>query len=49
MTDIIEELLAFSYATKGRSSLPGTDTCPDCGAEMEENDDGELHCPECDD
>ena len=47
MTDIIEDLLAFAYATKGRTSLPGSNSCPVCGAEMEENDEGEVCCPEC--
>lgn len=49
MTDIIEDLLAIAYVTTGRTSLHGSDTCPVCGAEMDENDDGEVFCPECDD
>ena len=49
MTDIIEDLLALRYATTGRIDLPGTgDYCPVCGCDLEEGDDGELHCPKCD-
>ena len=44
MTDIIEDLLAFAYAANGRTSL-----CTVCGAEMEENDEGEMSCPDCED
>ncbi len=49
MTDIIEELLAFRYATTGRLNLSADrEACPVCGRDLEEDDDGELHCPVCD-
>lgn len=44
-TDLLEDLIAFVY-----TSRPTRDNvCPVCGAEMEENEDGELTCPECED
>ncbi len=44
MPDLIEDLVAFVYATK-----PGkSNTCPICGRNLEENDDGELSCFTCD-
>ena len=50
MPDLIEDLLAFLYATgygrkPGKSA--GEEVCPECGAVMEEDDAGELRCPEC--
>lgn len=49
MTDIIEDLLAFRYATTGNIDLRGTiERCPTCGCDLEEGEDGEMHCPECD-
>ena len=49
MTDIVEDLLAFNYAVTGRTSLTddSKEICPECGAELEEGDDGELRCPTC--
>ena len=49
MADISEDLLAFAYATNGRTSRHSINTCPFCDADMEENDEGEMSCPECDD
>lgn len=57
MTDPIEDLLAFLYAT---GKLSGTkthddddaddDTCPDCGADLEYDDEsGSKRCPVCED
>ena len=51
MPDLIEDFLAFLYAT-GNGRKPGKsageEVCPECGADMEEDDEtGELRCPEC--
>ena len=44
MPDLLEDFIAFIYATQ-----PDKDnTCPVCGSDLEENDDGELYCPQCD-
>ncbi|MBV5330009.1 MAG: hypothetical protein JZU65_20680 [Chlorobium sp.] len=43
--DLLEDLVAFVYATQSDKS----NTCPACGVNHEENDDGELSCPECGD
>lgn len=43
--DLLEDLAAFAYATR---PLRGN-VCKTCGADLEENEDGELCCPECDD
>ncbi|GEM_PF-2366342 len=43
MPDLIEDIIAFVYATQPDKS----NTCPVCGGALEENDDGELSCPEC--
>lgn len=49
MTDIMEDLLAIRYAMMRRIESGGTgDCCPVCGSDLEEGDDGEMHCPECD-
>lgn len=48
MTDIIEDLLAFNYATTGRLSLSVNETeYSVCGCHLEENEEGELFCPKC--
>lgn len=44
MPDLIEDLVAFVYATESDNR----NTCPVCGSDLEENDEGELSCPECD-
>ena len=51
MPDLIEDLLAFLYAT-GNGKKPvasdGEEVCPECGAVMEEDDEtGELRCSVC--
>ena len=44
MPDLLEDFIAFVSATQ-----PDKDnTCPVCGSDLEENDDGELYCPQCD-
>jgi hypothetical protein len=47
MTDIIEDILAFICANDGTRRPSGNNTCPVCGSQLDEGDDGELHCPEC--
>ena len=42
--DLLEDLIAFVSATEPVKS----NTCPVCGGDLAENDDGELSCPECD-
>lgn len=54
MTDPIEDLLAFLYATE---KLPGTksqeagdaddDICSNCGADLEDDESGCKRCPVC--
>ncbi len=44
MPDLLEDFAAFVYAT----SPTRKNICPVCGAELEENEDGDLKCPECD-
>ena len=44
--DILEDIIAFAYAT-GDGKRKVDETCPVCGIEMEENEDGDLFCPEC--
>ncbi len=51
MPDLIEDFIAFLYTT-GSRKLPGRsgsdDQCPECGAELEENEaTGEMRCPVC--
>ena len=43
--DLLEDLAAFVYAIRPIREK----VCPVCGADLEENDDGELRCPGCDD
>lgn len=49
--DLLEDLLAFFYATSGREkpSTPADgSSCPECGAELEEKEDGSgMRCPNC--
>jgi hypothetical protein len=41
--DLLEDFVAFVYATE-----PHRDNiCTVCGIELEENEDFELHCPDC--
>ena len=50
IVDIIEDIFAFFYASGGKqNSSSGDDVscCPACGAELEEDDDGEPYCPDC--
>ena len=48
--DLIEDLLAFLYSKGDGNTSPGKGIiCPVCASVMEENEDGELRCPECDD
>lgn len=42
--DLLEDLIGCVCATEPDKSI----TCPVCGGDLEENDDGELTCPECD-
>lgn len=42
--DLLEDLAAFVYATRPLREQ----TCPICGSELVESDDGNLICPECD-
>lgn len=58
MTDPIEDLLAFLYATgksSGATRSPDDadaddDICPNCGADLEYDDHGGCkRCPECSD
>ncbi len=43
LPDLLEDFAAFVYATRPlRENI-----CPVCGTELEENDDGELICPDC--
>jgi len=44
MPDLLEDFIAFVYATESDKN----NTRPVCGGDLEENDDGELTCPECD-
>jgi hypothetical protein len=44
MTDLIEDLLAFMFATNGPTLKSCGDFCPECGSRMAE---GELCCDEC--
>lgn len=44
MPDLLEDILAFVYATQPDQNR----TCSNCGADLEENEDGEFHCPNCD-
>ena len=50
MADILEDIMAFIYASGGKKSaqLDDISCCPVCGAEIEEDDDGESHCSYCD-
>jgi len=41
--DLIEDFIAFLYATQ--SDRP---VCPQCGGELEDDESGERHCPNCD-
>ena len=43
MPDLLEDFIAFAYATQ----TDKTCVCSVCGADFEENDEGELCCPEC--
>lgn len=45
-TDIIEDFIAFAYATSG-DKRKAADICPICGTTLEENENGDLCCPEC--
>jgi len=53
MSDLLEDILAFLYATGGgkKTSSPDEEsTCPQCGAEMEYHEEsGVMRCPECGD
>ena len=42
--DLLEDLVAFVYATQSTRE----NICPTCGNDLEENEDGELYCPQCD-
>ncbi|MGE3550378.1 MAG: hypothetical protein AB7I29_10835 [Geobacter sp.] len=42
--DLLEDLAAFVYATRTLRKQ----TCPICGGELVESDNGDLTCPECD-
>lgn len=44
MPDLLEDLAAFVYVTRPTRE----NICPVCGDDLEENDDGELRCPRCD-
>jgi len=45
MPDLLEDLVAFVYATQSTRE----NVCPVvCGNDLEENDNGELYCPLCD-
>jgi hypothetical protein len=46
LPDLIEDLAAFVYATQ---RLSRDNVCTVCGRELEENEDGEVICPECSD
>lgn len=43
-SDLIEDLAAFAYITRSIRE----NVCPVCGADLEEKNDGDLYCPECD-
>jgi len=45
MPDLLEDLVAFAYATQ---STRGENVCSVCGNDLEENEDGEIYCPQCD-
>ena len=45
--DLIEDLFAFLCVTQPEKRKAVT-TCPACGALLEENEFGELSCPDCD-
>lgn len=45
MPDLLEDLIAFVYTTQKTDDK----VCPTCGTQLEENDEGELECPTCDD
>ena len=50
MVDIIEDIFAFCQVSDGKLKSPSGDDdscCPACGAELEEDDDGEPYCPDC--
>ena len=40
LPDLLEDLIAFTYATQH--------VCPVCRNDLEENEDGEPYCPQCD-
>jgi len=41
--DLIEDIVAFLYATRSDSSV-----CQQCGKTLEADESGELRCPVCD-
>ena len=43
MPDLLEDLLAFAYVTQPDRE----NVCPVCGADFEEDEDGDLCCPDC--
>jgi len=50
MVDIIEDIFAFFLVSGEKQKSPSGDDdscCPACGAELEEDDDGEPYCPDC--
>jgi predicted amidophosphoribosyltransferase len=47
MGDLIEDVLAFLYATGDRKRLDGGNSCSNCGADLKEDDEGNLSCPDC--
>ena len=51
MTDIIEDIFAFMYATGEKNKTQNDDTdsiCPTCGSEMEYDEENEaMRCPDC--
>jgi uncharacterized protein YbaR (Trm112 family) len=46
--DFLEDLLAFLYS-KGDRNKPcsGNTSCPNCGTDLHEDENGELYCPDC--